>query len=324
MRSKQLTPVKPDNKMFDQVEKVIKRVFATEIYLPLLRELKKDTKVTNAKDPKDELLKAIQSGRITFWRGEFQGNLNATLTKALKDIGAKWDPSTQTYKLAKADLPIQVSMSISTAQSSFGRTQQRILDRLNTMVPEDIAGNAALKKIFDASLFKIDKDFKKSIKGITVAPDITQRERDNIAAEYTNNLEKYIQKFTAEEITKLREQVTLSTMSGNRYETLVSDIQRSFNVSANKAKFLARQETKLMMAEFKKTRYLSAGIRQYKWKCVAGSAAHPVRPDHLALKDTIQNYDDPPITNKKTGAKNNPGEDFGCRCFDQPIVMVNK
>jgi SPP1 gp7 family putative phage head morphogenesis protein len=93
-------------------------------------------------------------------------------------------------------------------------------------------------------------------------------------------------------------------------------------VSANKAKFLARQETSLMTTKLKETRYREAGVNEYKWKTVAGSKLHPVRPSHKILEGRIFRWDDPPITTPPGEAvrRNNPGQDYNCRCFAQPIV----
>ena len=52
---------------------------------------------------------------------------------------------------------------------------------------------------------------------------------------------------------------------------------------------------------------------------VVGSPNHPVREMHKALAGKVFSWDDPPITNEK-GDRNNPGQDYGCRCYARPIV----
>lgn len=121
---------------------------------------------------------------------------------------------------------------------------------------------------------------------------------------------------------KLRKQVMAAAFRGNRYDALVKTIQRSYGVTVSKAKFLAHQETNLLMAKFKETRYTDAGIVEYRWRCVTGSKLHPVRPSHKALDGKIFRFDDPPITTPPSEAprRNNPGEDYGCRCTAVPVV----
>ena len=78
------------------------------------------------------------------------------------------------------------------------------------------------------------------------------------------------------------------------------------------------------MTKYKQVRYQSAGVNQYKWKCVVGSPNHPVRPMHAELgkrsdKGELFTWDNPPIVDSK-GDRKNPGQDFGCRCVAIPVV----
>lgn len=99
-------------------------------------------------------------------------------------------------------------------------------------------------------------------------------------------------------------------------------IQDSYDVSANKAKLLALQETSLLMGKFKQVRYADSGVQEYRWGCVAGTKNHPVPPWHKALEGKIFRWDGPPITSKlgEPVHRSNSGEDFNCRCFARPIV----
>ena len=107
--------------------------------------------------------------------------------------------------------------------------------------------------------------------------------------------------------------------SGERTLGLQRDIQKRYNVSASKAKFLARQETNLLGSEIQRQRYKAAGSEEYTWRTVVGTKNHPVRPSHKVLNNTIQRWDAPPITNAK-GDRNHPRQDFGCRCQAIPII----
>jgi len=155
---------------------------------------------------------------------------------------------------------------------------------------------------------------------------LTAQERAKIAGDWANNMDLYIQKFTEEQIKKLRKDIQQQVFKGNRRETMVKKIQDSYKVTANKAKFLARQETSLLMAKFKESRYTSAGVTHYKWRCVAGSKLHPVRPSHKRLDGKTFTWQDPPITTEadEPVRRNNPGQDYNCRCTAIPIVRFNK
>ena len=105
----------------------------------------------------------------------------------------------------------------------------------------------------------METDFKKSVKNIIVAPEMSEETREYIASDWADNMDKYIQKFTEEQIKELRTKILDNVMKGNRPEQVVKLIQKSYNVSLRKAKFLARQETSLMLASYKEARYTAAG-----------------------------------------------------------------
>ena len=72
-----------------------------------------------------------------------------------------------------------------------------------------------------------------------------------------------------------------------------------------------------MVSKYRQIRYEDVGIRRYMWST---SGDVRVRHDHKELNGKIFYFDNPPITDKATGARNNPGEDFGCRCVAIPVM----
>lgn len=327
MKLRTLRPIKIVTEDFDEVERKIKDLFRKEIYLPLMAELGvPQKKLTNAID---DLMEAIRSGRITFNRGVFSGKFNATLTKELRALGARWDRKTETFRINAAELPLEVRNVISASDWRFKDKLERIDRKLAQILPEEIADKLSISKNFDQTLWKTNQDFKESIKGITIAPNLTDAQRKKIADEWQDNMKLWIQKFTKEQIVELRTNMQKTVFAGDRYESAIKTIQKSYSVSENKAKFLARQETSLLMTKFKQTRYEDAGVKGYRWGRVSGTPAHPVRPQHKKLaeasdKGKIYYWDDPPISSEPNQPvrRNNPGQDYGCRCFAKPTVRV--
>ncbi len=270
----------------------------------------------------EDLTYAIGSGRITFYRGVFSGKFNSRITKELRKLGAKFDRKTGTFRLPSSELPETVRGAISASESRFNEKLAGIDRKLSQMLPEKIAEKLQISKFFDSALWKVEKDFQASIRKITVGPNLTKEQAKRIADEWQQNMKIYIKDFTEKEIQKLRKDVQSSVFTGNRYESIISKIQKSYGVSSNKAKFLARQETSLLMTKFKQTRYEDAGVREYIWRTVAGSKNHPVRASHKILEGKKFRWDDPPITTAADEPirRNNPGQDYNCRCFAQPIV----
>lgn len=330
--SVELRPLKDNDRDFEAIERKLRKIWRDTIYYPLVRELGEKTKVLkNAGESK--LLKAIIDGQIQFYRGEFSGRMNAGISKELKAFGARWDAKTRTWKLPQSSLPIEVRNAISASESRFQQKLDSIDTKLAQILPEEIADSLKISDQFDATLWKVDRDFRGSLRNISIPPQVSPEQRKRIAIEWQNNLRLPIKDWTQKEVAKLRKDIRESVYAGNRRDALVKIIQSSHQSSIKKAQFLARQETRLLLTKYKQTRYEEAGVNEYKWgisnNSIAPSAHSPwvrgqVRHDHGILAGKIFRWDNPPITNTLTGARNNPGQDYNCRCFAIPIVKFKK
>ena len=129
------------------------------------------------------------------------------------------------------------------------------------------------------------------------------------------NLRK-IKSLAAAQVTELHDILEEAERDGDRVETLRKRIQERLEVSRSKAELLARDQTLKLAAAVTKERQTQAGITQYRWST---SGDERVRPMHDELDDTIQDWDDPPVTND-AGDRNHPGEDYQCRCVAIPIL----
>jgi len=317
---KELKPVRERPEFYDQLEKVIMDFFKAEIYNPILSEVVNGKEVL--RNSLDELLHAFNSGRIYYSRGTIKGKFNATISKELRKLGAEFSQKHGGFRIKLSALPMQVKVMISTSEARFDEMTKKVDKKLQSIMPDEIVKKISLSKTFEKAMYKINGDIEETLKGISVKAKLTPEEMAKIAEDYQNNLRIYIKDFMEEEIVKLRQRIQKNSLQGNRYETLVKEIQRSYGVSQNKAKFLARQETSLYMAKFKEVRYKSAGINQYRWQCVVGNPNHPVRPYHKKNDGKIYSWDDPPTIDEK-GTRKNPGEDYNCRCIARPIVRFD-
>jgi SPP1 gp7 family putative phage head morphogenesis protein len=322
-RYKSLAPIRANREEFDEVEARILRVFREKIYTPLVHVVgAPPTILQNAEGDPAELMRALQSARIAFNRGTFSGKFNAKTSKALRSFGARWDPKTATFKLSTSELPQDIRSAVAASQTRFLDRLEKIDRHLASVSPEAVAEALNVSKLFDRTIYKMEDEFQANVRNISIQPVTTPEERRLIADEWQNNLRLYVKNFTEEQVDVLRARVKKSFEAGDRWGSLVGSVQDSFGVSTSKAKFLARQETKLLTAKYQQGRYADAGVNEYIWRTVVGSPAHPVRPSHKALAGTFQRFDKPPVTTgpDETPRRNNPGEDFGCRCWPEPIV----
>lgn len=317
MKEIQLRPIKETTEDYEEMERKIIKLFREEIYLPLLRELGAPPKTL--KNTMEDLINAINTGQVKFYRGSFTGKFNSVISRELRKLGADWDAKSKAWKITARELPVDVNTAVALSESKFQKQFKKMEAKLEQLLPEEIAEKLKIEHLFDSSLYKIDQQFKKTVKGIVVAPDLTKEERKQIAEEYTKNMKLYIKDWSEKNIKDLRKQMKEHAFGGNRYEDMVKVIQRNYGVSQNKAKFLARQETSLLMTKFKESRYLDAGVDEYIWRTVAGSPNHPVRPYHKALEGKRFSWKNPPVVDKD-GHQKNPGQDYNCRCYAVPVV----
>lgn len=315
---KELPGIKLVPSEFQKIEKVIIAAFVKNVFAPMLRTLDIDYKrIVNASN---SLRIAIQKGRVYYSEGAFRGKFNARISKELEEIGAVWDKSI--FKIKEADIPHDIKSSISISKAKFTEKISEINDLLSSNLDEKISKSVNVTNLFDKVIWKFNREFEKSVRGITVPPELTSSQSRRIAEEWQGNMDLWVKDFTEEMIVDLRKRVSGNVFAGNRYEDLIKTLKKSYNITTRKAKFLARQETNLLLSKFKETRYTDLGIDKYRWQCVVGTVNHPVRPSHEALNGKIFRWDDPPVTTMpgEPQRRNNPGQDFNCRCVARPIL----
>ena len=262
----------------------------------------------------------IRKGYLTYKDGVFTSvrKIPNKIAKELEKLGAKWSKLKKGYVLSPKKLPPTIMQAIAEVRIFNNEKLKKINDYLQGL-------NDTLDFIkidFTDEVVKIgtnlDKQFTESMKRINVIPaKITEFQKLEIAKNYTNNLNYYIQKWSKQEIVKLRRDLEPFVMSGYRAESLEELIQKHKNVSARKAKFLARQETKLLVAEYRKNRFKEHGVTQYIWKAVMDERTREL---HRELNGRIFSWDNPPIIDAQSGETGSPAQAFGCRCVAIPVV----
>ena len=304
----------------DIERRIIRRLFDV-IYSEVLKDIEvPKNEIQNAKS--DDLWYALNKGTVTFNRGKFSGKFNATITKELRKLGAKWDHVTSTFRIPFNDLPREIQSNVLATENRFSVKIAAIDDKLRKVLPEKIVEQISFSDLFDKTLFKADKSFRENVKKVGIQPTLTDWQVKEMSRKWENNLKIGIKKFSGEQIQELRKKVRESVFAGNRYGTLVESIKTNYEVSRSRAEFIAQQEVKLCTQQYHETSCKKCGLNEYVWRCSAGSAAHPVRPAHKKLEGTTHSWDDPPITSEpgQKVRRNNPQQDYRCRCWAAPIL----
>lgn len=336
--------------------KLINGIFDDIIFKPILEVLKPVQKYYF--NSENVIIEAIRSGQIQYINGKFYGKFNAKISKELVKLGAKYNKLTKTYDIEKSLLPLYVRDSIaymSVFYADMAKKLNYVIDNIefNQLYPnlkkifeyelEDVliedledesektlksafkkTGREKKKTVFEK--LKEKTKFKELEESIKIVPTIDKNLKKELVKNYIENVNYSVSKFTREETLKLRQLVqdNLFKNGGLQIQSLVEALQKEFGIKKRRAEFIARQDTSLLIAEYRKAKYKQLGITEYIWKVARTYEAtkdrpHGVRPDHWELKNKRYSFDNPPAVNKK-GEHKNPGEDFNCRCVPLPII----
>ena len=322
-----LRPINVDKDYEEEIRKRIIKVLIEEIFDPLFEIIKHKHPINNAKS---YLADAIRKGKIRFHRGSFVGKFSATTSREIMALGAAWDSRLNGFKIFKSNLPKELIDIIESSQSYFDKKLSAIDLAISKILPDKIASRIKIEDILDKTLWKVNKDFKESVKAVTITPKVTTDQDKMIVRDYQRNLELSIKGWSKQEIFDLRDQIRKAYFNGERYEKIADILQVKKGVSERKAMFWARQETHLLVAKYKEARYTENNITHYKWVCVHmphdKSPKHHdlgnVRYSHGLLNGKIFRFDDPPIISNpgQPERRGNPGYDYNCRCVAHIVI----
>lgn len=262
----------------------------------------------------------LKRGYLVYDKGFFvaRRKLPNKISRDLEKLGAKWNKGRKAYFINPQRVPADILQTIAEISIHNQEKLQKIEQYLQG-VEENLP---VIKLNFDKEVVKIgtmlDKQFKESVGKINIIPaNMTDFQKTEIAQKYTNNLDYYIKKWTKKEIVKLREDIQPYVMQGYRAESLEELMQKHKDISARKAKFLARQETKLLVAQYRENRFKEAGVTRYRWQTILDGRERDL---HRELNGKIFFWTEPPIIDARTGEKGNPGQAYNCRCKAIPVV----
>lgn len=311
-----LRPLVLKPEYYSHIDKQIQSVFNDLFYIPAARFLTQKNPIEGLyQNSIDILISALLSNRIYYVNGTFYGNFNSHISKEFMRLGAQFNARTKGWKLDT--LPPDLGAAIVQVNSRYTRISENILGYLGDLKVDKRIRQADLFDSYEVTLSKMQTAFEETVKNIGIVPTFTPEMKSQIAEEWGDNLEIYIQNWSDENILKLREEISANAFRGQRAENLEKTIMANYGVSQRKAKFLARQETSLLMSKFRQTSYEGIGSKKYRW---SGTNDGRERPDHVALNNTIQTWNNPPVVDRKTGRHAHPGEDYGCRCVAVALI----
>lgn len=289
------------------------------------------------------LLTAIREGKIYYKNGVFSGTFNARTSRELSKF-AKYDGRTKTWNGLP---PPEITAAANVANSKSRQLVERI-ESLISKIPERVEDAIdSLKYSIEQPLFAMAGEADKDLESLGIRPDMTTELSERLVREYTTNQNINIQNWTPEQTQRMRDMVQRNVMAGYNKAELIQSIQSEYETTMNKAKFLARQETNLIMAEVRDQRYKDAGIEVYKWSNSGdvrvvgnpgGKFPDPTKGhgNHWTLGGKYCKLNDPTVyadtiddarkgnwkSKSDIGADNtHPGQAYQCRCTSIPVVI---
>lgn len=321
MKEVVLEPIGHSNALHKGIAKEIARYFLEAIFKPLFDLLEANNIRTNA--VASPVAVALQDRRIWYTDEVFSGKFSAAVSRELRSYGATFDSRTKTFRLPLSQMPLALRQAVAQAGEATRQLNKQVVELLDQIQENAKQASTGLKFDLNGVFVDLRSQYKRSLelRGLAVPPDLTEDVKDAISVEYTNNLDKYIKTFTDKMIPELRSEIQDNIFAGGRPDKLAKIIQAKYGVTKRKAEFLAEQETSLLVSKYRESRYKAVGSRRYVWST---SQDGRVRHDHKDLNGKMFSWENPPISNKATGARNHPGEDFGCRCVARPILPIQE
>lgn len=275
------------------------------------------------------LERAIRAGTVQYANGRFTGKFSAAITKELRELGARFDVGSGTFKLAVTDAPYEFRTVLFAAGALAADVSKEVGRALGAAAENVASGPLFLnfEQALDVITADLGKQFVASVaslepSGIGITPEIPPGLRETLNADFTRNLDLAVKNFAQEEIIELRALVEENALKfGGRTDRLAKIIESRFGVTRRKAEFLADQETGLFVSKYRAERYKNAGITSYTWST---SHDNRVRDSHAALDGKRFDFETGANVSPKGEPARylNPGEDWRCRCVPIPIIEL--
>ena len=307
------------------VRKIILSYLTSYIFQPMYNLVSDSPKATNALNSEETISQALKAGIIYYENNCFKAKskFSNKISQILELYGAKYDKFKKAYILPLEKLPANIMQAISNKnmQEQFKYKQvENLLNEIEQKLPEYVE-----KMIFDKEIEIIlddaGREIKKNTNKITVIEhELDDNQKREIAKSYTNNLQFYIKNFENERIPQMRSKVQELALKGYRLDAVSEMLQKEYGIAQRKAKFLAQNETSIMLAEFKRSTYKKMGFLKFRWSTIMDGKE---RERHKELNGKIFYYDDPPYIDELKTKKGLPGEDYNCRCQAIPIMDDN-
>lgn len=319
-----------DFKLLESYTKAIERKLIKELWDMVYKPMFKIVKM-KAANSSDIILDAIKSNKIYYDKNGFKAvkKFSNRVSKKLIELGAVYNRYEKKYIISLEKLPdylaLEITESIKRADEQLKQINEflQYIEMNTNQIVEEIIFNDEVADILDDTQKKLNinvleldlpMDERKSIlKNVNSRFKLSEKE---IEENYTANIQKYTKKWLIEKIPEFRQKIQKAVLEGTREDEVKNLLINEYGIMERKAKFLAQNETSIMIAQLKKAEYNSMGFKEFVWNTILDSKE---RPEHRKLNGKIFRFDNPPVIDERTGQRGLPGETYNCRCGLTPI-----
>ncbi|MDR0723901.1 MAG: minor capsid protein, partial [Endomicrobium sp.] len=251
-----------------------------ELFNPLIEPLKIKIEVKE-NSLESEIIKALKKEAINITKNQdtgrfyIKGVFNAKLSAELEKVGGIYIRSAKGYRIES--IPPNVQIFLSNRNNKIDSDINKVLQVLENLNYKHVS-----ETYFKNTIGNIDYQLNNVFGGKN---RISEQEKQDLNRDYSNRLGRHIQNWEEEQIAKMREDLLeLKLIESKSRKDIENYFIDNFNTSKNKAVFLARQESSLMLSDLTTNRYKQDGIKYFKWST---SKDARVRDTHKELQGKI-------------------------------------
>lgn len=243
--------------------------------------------------------------------GKITGTFNAAIGKELKDLGGIYSGDLGVWFLRPMMIPTKLRKLAQKVKEADAGWIANLQAAAVKAAPVTLVAAVALPLIYRAIAMQVGKDISATT-GRSVIPPTNYDEANVFAMTVEDSVRGFSEKETKRIGAIIRQSVAEEWPGGRLEQTLAGRVA----MSADKAKFIARQGTAIAATDLKSQMYQQAGLPKYVWHTQGDDR---VRSDHAVLDGQVFEWATPPVVNTATGLRAHPGQDFRCRCEAWPV-----
>jgi SPP1 gp7 family putative phage head morphogenesis protein len=152
----------------------------------------------------------------------------------------------------------------------------------------------------------------------TIPQDTLGKMRDIVKQGYLNGSPVMQRGFVIQR--KMKDGTVKAVTLRSKQKTIAEQIQDAYNISKSHAQLIARDQIAKLNAQITQEQMTDAGVTEYVWRTMDDRR---VRDGHRVLNNKRFKFTEPPVVDKKTGRRANPGGDYQCRCVPLPVFDLD-